>query len=128
MKSKAVEVGIAYIGGVFTYLVGGIDELMKFLLIMITVDVITGIMKAIYSKEKIDPNKMYIGGFKKVAILLVIAVSVRIDITFNDMLPIREMVIMYYIVMEFTSFVQNISTFVDLPDEFVKYFKEESGE
>lgn len=116
------KLAITYIGGIFTVLLGGYDHLLRFLLIMMVFDFITGFLNALMS-GKVDPHKMLIGGIKKVAILLVIVVTVQLDLTFNEVLPIREMVLLYYIIQEFTSFVINISLVIDLPDEFTQYFE-----
>lgn len=116
------KLAITYIGGIFTVLLGGYDHLLRFLLIMMVFDFITGFLNALMSGT-VDPHKMLIGGIKKVAILLVIVVTVQLDITFNEALPIREMVLLYYIIQEFTSFVINISLVIDLPDEFTHYFE-----
>lgn len=117
-----------YLGGVFTYLLGGYDPLLRFLLVLIVVDFITGFIKGILY-DGINTDKMLEGGIKKVATLLVVAVTVQIDMTFNEALPVREMVLMYYIILEFTSFIENISVIIDLPDEFTKYFvKKENRE
>lgn len=116
------KLAITYIGGIFTVLLGGYDHLLRFLLIMMVFDFITGFFNALMSGT-VDPHKMLIGGIKKVAILLVIVVTVQLDLTFNEVLPIREMVLLYYIIQEFTSFVINISLVIDLPDEFTQYFE-----
>ena len=116
------KLAITYIGGMFTVLLGGYDHLLRFLLIMMVFDFITGFLNALMSGT-VDPHKMLIGGIKKVAILLVIVVTVQLDLTFNEVLPIREMVLLYYIIQEFTSFVINISLVIDLPDEFTQYFE-----
>jgi len=116
------KLAITYIGGIFTVLLGGYDHLLRFLLIMMVFDFITGFLNALMSGT-VDPHKMLIGGIKKVAILLVIVVTVQLDLTFNEVLPIREMVLLYYIIQEFTSFVINISLVIDLPDEFTQYFE-----
>lgn len=116
------KLAITYVGGIFTVLLGGYDHLLRFLLIMMVFDFITGFLNALMSGT-VDPHKMLIGGIKKVAILLVIVVTVQLDLTFNEVLPIREMVLLYYIIQEFTSFVINISLVIDLPDEFTQYFE-----
>ena len=116
------KIAITYLGGIFTYLLGGYDHLLRFLLILMVVDFFTGFFNALINGN-VDPNKMLIGGIKKIAILLVVAITVQIDLTFNEALPIREMTLLYYIIQEFTSFTINISLIIDLPEEFTKYFE-----
>lgn len=112
---------ITIIGGVISFLVGGFDGISTFLLILMLLDIITGFIKAVFEK-KLDPHIMYFGGMKKLSIIIVIYITVLIDKTFIINFVLRDIVIMYFITNEGISFIENISYFIDLPDEFTQFF------
>ena len=121
------KVGIGIIIGFLTSLIGGVDELFTMLIIMIIIDLISGIMKAIENKN-INGEKFYKGGFRKISIFLVIVVGAQIELYLGSGIPLRSISITYYIISEGISFIENISYFVDLPEPFIKYFKENEEE
>ena len=55
-------------------------------------------------------------------IFVVIAVAVEIEKLTNNNIPLREVVIMFYIANEGISLLENISEFVPLPDKLKDYF------
>lgn len=112
---------ITIIGGVISFLVGGYDGISTFLLILMLLDIITGFMKAVFEKN-LDPHIMYFGGMKKLSIIIVIYITVLIDKTFIINFVLRDIVIMYFITNEGISLIENISYFIDLPDEFTQFF------
>lgn len=130
MENEKIE-GAKIITGVITSIVtslfGGIDDLFILLLIMIVVDFISGMLKAIYKKE-INSNKFFMGGMRKVSILLVVVVSTQIDVYMGGGISLRTITITYYIISEGLSFIENISVYVDLPEGFIEYFKKEEDD
>ena len=64
----------------------------------------------------------FIGLLKKIMIFVVIAVAVEIEKLTNNNIPLREVVIMFYIANEGISLLENISEFVPLPDKLKDYF------
>lgn len=121
--TSIVKVGIGIIVGFISSLIGGVDELFTMLVIMIVIDLISGIMKGIVNKN-INGEKFYKGGFRKISIFLVIVVGTQIEIYMGSEIPLRSISITYYIISEGISFIENISYFVDLPEPFIKYFKD----
>ena len=121
------KVFFAVVGGVLAKLLGGYDPMLHFLLFIMIFDIISGFMGGIYHKN-LNSEIMFKGGLKKVAILLVVMVSVQIDLNVNVGVPIREIVITYYIIQEFVSFSQNISSFMSLPKEFTQFFDKKKGD
>ena len=130
MENEKIE-GAKIITGVITSIVtslfGGLDDLFVMLLIMIVVDFISGMLKALYNKE-IDSSKFFMGGMRKVSILLVVIVSTQIDVYMGGGISIRTVTITYYIISEGLSFIENISVYVDLPEGFIEYFKKEEDD
>lgn len=96
-------------GTVFTgisYLLGGWDMAIKILLIMIVLDYITGVFKAIYNK-KLNSEVGIKGVIKKVGYLIIVAVSVEIDRMMGDTGAIRNIVIYFFVANEGISVVEN---------------------
>lgn len=96
-------------GTVFTgisYLLGGWDMAIKILLIMIVLDYITGVFKAIYNK-KLNSEVGIKGVIKKVGYLIIVAVSVEIDRMMGDTGAIRNIAIYFFVANEGISVVEN---------------------
>ena len=124
---EIVKITTGVITSIVTSLFGGMDDLFIMLLIMILVDFISGMLKAIYKKE-IDSSKFFMGGMRKVSILLVVVVSTQIDVYMGVGISLRTVTITYYIISEGLSFIENISVYVDLPEGFIEYFKKEEDD
>ena len=124
---EIVKITTGVITSIVTSLFGGLDDLFIMLLIMILVDFISGMLKAIYKKE-IDSSKFFMGGMRKVSILLVVVVSTQIDVYMGGGISLRTVTITYYIISEGLSFIENISVYVDLPEGFIEYFKKEEDD
>lgn len=105
---------ISILGGVTSYLLGEWDFLLKTLIALIILDYITGICKGIYSKNL--SSKLGIKGIvKKVFMLSVVAVANLIQTTLGNSIPIREIIITFYIVNESISILENASDFIPIP-------------
>lgn len=126
-KIEGAKIITGVIMSIVTSLFGGMDDLFIMLLIMILVDFISGMFKALYNKE-IDSSKFFMGGMRKVSILLVVIVSTQIDVYMGGGISIRTVSITYYIISEGLSFIENISVYVDLPEGFIEYFKKEEDD
>lgn len=118
---EIIKVSISSVLGFFTYLLGGGDELLTLLIFLIATDLVTGVMKAIATKT-LNAEKMFLGGMKKLAIFIMIIIGVQMELAFNNIIPFREIIIMYYITTEGLSFIENIGHFITLPDQFTKFF------
>lgn len=113
---------LAVIIGIFSSLFGTMDELFIMLMILMVVDIVSGVMKSVYTKT-ISSKKFHEGGIRKVAIFLVVIVATQLEFYMLETVPLRSITIGYYIINEGLSFIENISEFVDLPKEFIKYFE-----
>jgi len=113
----------ATVGGVFVYLFGGWDVFIITLLILMILDYVSGILKAIYKKEL--SSKVGWGGIiKKVLTLIVVCVAV--------MCEKREITIMFFVVNEGLSILENASeTGLKIPEkikEVLLQLREKEGE
>lgn len=106
-------------GGVVAYFLGGFGVLMQTLLLFVIIDFITGVLKAI-EKHSLDSAVMRRGIVKKVLIFVVVAIAVRLQIVFADKIPLREIVIIFYIVNEGLSALENVGTYVNIPEPLRK--------
>ena len=89
------------------YVFGGMDSLMAVLLIFIAIDLLSGFIKAWVNKE-FKSSKFYIGGVKKVGILLVVAVATQLDtLMVGETVIFRVTAITYYIANEGFSILEN---------------------
>ena len=116
----------SFLGGSVVALLGGYDSILKALLYFIVIDFITGVLKALYEK-KLDPDKIFVGVMRKMVILIIVSVAFRLELTFGDVIPIRETVILFYIVQEFLSIIKNSVVFTPIPNELLNYFDKKKG-
>lgn len=91
----------------FTFLFGGFDSLIISLLIIMAIDYLTGVCKAIYKKEL--NSKIGIKGIlKKFGYLLIVVLANLFDYLISDgSLAIRTLIIYFFISNEAISILEN---------------------
>ena len=104
------------VGGMVVYWLGGWDVLLKTILFLAIVDYITGIIKGIYMKE-LSSEIGFKGLLKKIVMFIVIAVAFSIQELLGGKVPIREVVIMFYIANEALSLLENAAMFIPIPEK-----------
>lgn len=115
---------ISILLGTFSYFVGGWDSLLKTILCMSVLDFITGILKSAYNKQLLSSLLCVKGIIKKISIFVVIAVSNFIQNILSSDMPLREIIITFYIVNEAISILENISQFAPIPEKLKEVLKE----
>ena len=118
-NSAAMLFGL--VGGVITGVLGGWDVLTHAIVVLVIVDYLTGVGKAFTNKE-VSSAVGFRGLFKKSLIFVVIAVSVEVQKIIGDGIPLREIVIMFYIANEGFSLIENVSEFIPLPQKMKDIF------
>jgi len=114
---NAISVAVGVVGGMLTYLYGGFDTLLITLLIFIALDYITGIIKGIYTKS-LSSEISFKGLLKKIMILIVVSVSNVLQHLLNGAVPLREIVIMFYVANEGISLLENAAVLLpNMPDK-----------
>jgi len=89
------------------YIFGGMDSLMAVLLILMVIDFVSGFIKAWANKE-FTSSKFYIGGVKKLGILLIVALATQLDtLMVGETVIFRVASITYYIANEGFSILEN---------------------
>lgn len=92
---------------VLTFLVGGFDSLLVSLLIIMGLDFLTGICKAIYKKE-LNSTIGVKGILKKFGYLLIVILATLFDRLISDgSMAIRTLVIYFFIANEAISILEN---------------------
>lgn len=111
------------VGGIFTFLFGGTDLILKALIVLVVLDYVTGIIRGVITKT-LSSEIGYKGILKKILIFVVIAVAVittkvvaEIMPALNDYNPLREVVIVFYLCNEGISILENVAEFLPVPDK-----------
>lgn len=89
------------------YLVGGYDLALRALLIMITLDYITGVMSAIVNK-KLSSKIGFNGFLKKLSYLIIVVMAVVMDTLTNQDGTIRTLVIYFFVANDGISILENV--------------------
>lgn len=116
-----LKIVISTVVGFITGFLGGTDSILELLIFMIIVDFVTGFIKGVKNKE-ISSEKIFFGGFKKITILIIVAVTYQLELGLGTHFNLREITITYYIIQELVSVIQNASVFTDVPDELLNFF------
>lgn len=103
-------------GGAIAYIFGGWDILMKTIVFLAIADYITGWIKAIYLKQ-LSSEIAFKGILRKIMMFIVIAVGYRIQLLVGNAIPLREVIITFYICNEALSLLENAAVFVPIPDK-----------
>lgn len=103
-------------GGILSYWLGGWDVLLKTIVFLAIADYITGWIKGIYTKQ-LSSEIGFRGLLKKIVMFIVIAVSFVIQGLIGGTIPLREVVIMFYIANEGLSLLENAAVFTPIPDK-----------
>lgn len=89
------------------YVFGGMDKMLAILIIFMIIDFVSGFIKAWVLKE-FDSSKFYIGGVKKLGILMIVAIATQLDTLIHvDSVALRTVAISYYIANEGFSILEN---------------------
>ena len=123
-----IQIIFGTIGGVIAYWLGGLDEILICLMALIVIDYITGVLSAIHS-QTLNSDTGYKGIIKKVAILLVVAVSFVIEKATGSEFLIREITIMFFIANEGLSILENVAEIgIPLPKQLIAILEQLKGD
>ena len=105
---NAVSVFIGVAGGILAGIFGQWNTALWALVILMAMDYITGIIKAVYIK-KLSSEEGYKGILKKITILVIVALANRVQVITGGVAAVREIVIMFYIANEGISVLENVA-------------------
>ena len=100
------------VGGFFSYCLGGWDLLSKCLIAFMILDYATGIMSAMYT-GKLCSSKGFKGIIKKAAIFLTVCMAAVMQEYLS--IPIRDVVVTFFVMNEGLSIVENLGEIVEMP-------------
>ena len=101
------------VGGFIVSLFGGWDVMI---LLFAILDYFTGILKAVYKKE-LSSAIGFKGIVKKIMVFVVIAVAYNVQRMTGDTIPLREIVIVFFICNEALSILENAAEFINIPQQ-----------
>lgn len=99
---------IGIVGGFFVAIFGQWDSILWALLVIMVLDCLTGVIKAIYTKT-MSSEIGFKGLLKKITILIIVALSNVLQQITGDNVAIREIVIMFYVANEGISVLENVA-------------------
>lgn len=104
---EKIKMFLTAISTAVAYLFGGMDAMLSILIVFMVIDFISGFTKA-WALKEFDSSKFYIGGVKKIGILLIAAVAAQLDTIISiDSVALRTVAISYYIANEGFSILEN---------------------
>ena len=118
-----ISIYIGVVGGVIVGFLGGMDAILHALMFLVVFDYVTGLAKA-WTLKEINSKIGFQGLVKKVLIFAVVAVAVEVEKVLGGAIPLREMVIMFYLANEGISFLENISVFLPFPEQLKDAFQQ----
>lgn len=118
---NGISIFFGLAGGVIAGLLGGVDTILHTLIFLMGTDYLTGLIKGIKNKN-LNSQIGFWGLIKKGLILVVVMVAVELERMTSNAMPIREIVIMFYVANEGISLLENISEFLPLPEKLKDYF------
>lgn len=117
MKHFIYNVG-ASCAGVLSFLVGGFDTIFYVLTIFMVMDIVSGLIKAACNKD-LNSKTLSNGILKKFSIIFVIIVANLSSFAVPSIGALRDITITLYIANEALSILENVGTYVELPDVLV---------
>lgn len=110
------SVFFGFIGGLFLNLIGGWDILISTLMLFMIFDYITGILKGYFLKN-LDSKIGFWGIVRKIVILIIVSSAYIISNIVNPALPLREVIIVFFISNEGISLLENAAVFIPIPKQ-----------
>lgn len=108
--------------GALGFWLGGFDNLTHAFLVFISIDYITGVIGALINK-RLNSEVGVKGIGKKLLMILSVIVAVELNKLIPSV-PIREIILFFYIANEGISILENIGKFVPVPEKFRDYFEQ----
>lgn len=90
--------------------------ILRALVVLVVLDYVTGVLKAIYNK-KLSSEVGFKGLIKKIIVFIVVATAVIVQSVIGDSIPLREIVIIFFVCNEGISLLENASEFVPIPEK-----------
>lgn len=122
LSIKATSTGVhifTLITALMSFVYGGFDNLMKLVIACTIIDFLTGVGEAWYH-GKLSASECGKGIIKKFLMYCVIGMTCLLQRYTGINVPIREMIICFYIVQEALSVLENVGGIVTYPEKLRK--------
>ena len=129
---NTISIIAALIGGCISNIIGGFDILISTLALLVVLDYATGIIKAAYLKE-LSSEIGFKGILKKVTMFIVVTAACSMQRIIGNSLPLRDIVIMFFVCNEGLSLLENAAVMIPIPKKMKEVLlqlrdKAENGE
>lgn len=104
------------VGGFLCDFLGGNDVILRALIALVILDYVTGVLKAVVTKT-LSSAVGFKGLIRKIVIFIVVATSVIVQSVIGDSIPLREIVIIFFVCNEGISLLENASEFIPIPQK-----------
>lgn len=104
------------VGGFIVSLFGGWDAMLYTILLFAVLDYFTGLLKAYYKKQ-LSSEIGFKGIIKKIMVFVVVAVAYNVQRMTGNAIPLREIVIVFFICNEALSILENAAEFINIPQQ-----------
>ena len=111
-----VSVVFSIVGGGLAWLFGGWDILLWTLVGFILLDYLTGLAKG-WKTKTLSSETGFEGLIKKMMILTLVVMANFLQKLIGEAVPIREIVILFFISNEGISLLENAALFIDIPPQ-----------
>ena len=111
-----VSVVFSIVGGGLAWLFGGGDILLWTLVGFIILDYLTGLAKG-WKTKTLSSETGFEGLIKKMMILTLVVMANFLQKLVGEAVPIREIVILFFISNEGISLLENAALFIDIPPQ-----------
>lgn len=105
---NAASIAAGMVGGLLAVLFGSFDTILWALIVIMALDYVTGVIKAVY-KKNVSSKTGFGGLLKKVTVLVLVALANVLQSLIGENIAIREIVIMFYIANEGISILENVA-------------------
>lgn len=129
---NSVKVGLSFLGSVIAYHLGGFDTYLMLLVLLICIDLVTGILKALVKKD-LASREMLVGITRKLLIMVCVCIGFEVNAALleyakeagvNYNWDIRMFVILYFILEELLSVLENIAVIgVPMPKFIIQFLR-----
>lgn len=116
---NSISIITGVVSGVVAALFGSYDKVMCTLVILMVLDYIAGVIKAVYTKS-LSSEIGFKGLLKKIAMLVIVALANTIQNLMGGNVAVREIVIMFYIANEGISILENAAVILPQMPEKLK--------
>ena len=108
---------IGIVGGYFAAIFGQWDSILWALLVIMVLDCLTGVIKAIYTKT-MSSEIGFKGLLKKITVLIIVALSNVLQQITGDNVAIREFVFIFFVANDVISVFENVAViYARMPKE-----------